>query len=99
MNFNHDIVVTVIVTAALTCLLLSWFYEHELKRQSQTIKALKASHLDRTYDWLQARAEAAVERDLRWSFSDQLLKHQCESNMDEHLATLFDEELMKGNQD
>jgi len=97
MNFTNDPVVTIIVTMALTALLLSWFYESELRKMQRTIDKLKASHLDRTYDWLSARAEAAVERDLRWSFSDQL--HKREPSMDEHLATLFDEELMKGNQD
>lgn len=99
MNINHDTVVTVIVTATLVCLLLSFFYERELGRMQRKIKALQASHLDRTYDWLAARAEAALERDLHWSFSDALHKHVGNGVTDEHLATLFDNELMKGNQD
>jgi len=94
---EHNVVLLVVVTAAISILLTSWFYEVELGRKQRTIEALKKSHLDRTYDWLSARAEAAVERDLRWSFSDQL--HKREPSMDEHLVSLFDSELMKGNQD
>lgn len=105
MNFNHDIVVTVIVTAVITILLLSFFYERELGKQHRLVNSYKAAMLDRTYDWLSARQEAASWQAEAFSFSDALLRY-VESrgetspfNMDEHLATLFDEELMKGNQD
>lgn len=95
---EHDIVVLVVASITITFLLTSWFYEHELSVQRKHVDALKASHMNRTYDWLNARAEAAVERDACWSFSDQLHK-RSPSSMDEHLATLFDEDLMQDRVD
>lgn len=105
MNITHDTVVTVIVTAALTILVLSFFYERELKKLSNQVEYLKVALLDRTFDWLDARKDAAFHQAEAFSFSDALIRHvesrglTMQPSMDEHLATLFDEELMKGNQD
>ena len=101
---TNNIVGLCVASAAIACLLFSWFYEHQLNKANTTIRQLKKMHLDRTYDWLSARAEAQVYRDQAWSFNDQLTKYMLHADdhaksMDDHLVTLFDEQLMLGNND
>jgi hypothetical protein len=99
MYTTNQLIAVALGSAAIAVLVIGFFYERELLKLSRVNRALKESHLDRTYDWLSARAEAAVERDLHWSFSDQLDKHIGNGVSDADLAPLFDAELMLGNND
>lgn len=100
---DHNIVIAVIVTAVIVMGSLAWFYERELEKQQHTITDLKVALLDRTYDWLAARAEAQSLRDRylngQWSFGEAIDRHIGNGVSDEDLATLFDQDLMKGNHD
>lgn len=101
LEIPRDILVTAIVAVALTVLLVSWLYEHDMSVMRRKHALLEDAMLDRTYDWLVARAERNYWQTEAFSFSNALHRHldTRPKSMDEHLATLFDEELMKGNQD
>lgn len=100
---NHDIIVAVLSTACITLGLSAWFYERELGKQVTIIADLKQLLFTRTCDWLDVREDAARLR-------RQLLRiptgdlpgeggESSEDSLDAHLATLFDAELMLGNND
>lgn len=95
---NHDTIVTIIVTATIAIMLCSWFYEHELKQMVNQVTAGDEARMNLIYDKMVLQAELDQLRDASWSFGEAAAKFG-NGVSNEDLATLFDQDLMLGNND
>jgi hypothetical protein len=92
----NQIVALCIISAALTALLFSWFYERELGRANATTDRYADRAVELTFENCVLKAQLEAAQRTHWNFNLDAIGNGVPNA---ELVPLFDEDLMQGNQD